>query len=120
MACDMCGAKEPLEKTMVEGAILNLCHTCKKVGTPIKDPKTFTPKKRAPRYEEKVVENAGALVKYKRESLGMRQVDLAKMLLIKESLIHHIEVEDIPLTLELAKKIEEMLKIALVEKELLE
>jgi ribosome-binding protein aMBF1 (putative translation factor) len=46
----------------------------------------------------------------------MRQVDLAKMLQVKESLIHHVESQQMQLSLVFAKKIEAALDIKLVKK----
>jgi uncharacterized protein (TIGR00270 family) len=65
---------------------------------------------------EMVVSDAAKLVKVERERRGMRQVDLAKMLQVKESLIHHVESQQMQLSLVFAKKIEEALGIKLVKK----
>ena len=113
--CESCGkSAERLINTRIEGCEMKACQDCSKLGTMVREtPKVFAKPKRA---EELVVFNAGELIKAEREKRGMRQVDLAKMLLVKESLIHRIEV-GLPATLSLAKKIEEALGIKLVEKE---
>lgn len=113
--CESCGkSSDRLIKTNIEGCEMKACPDCSKLGSVVRElPKPKPVKKR---FEEVVVSDAGKLIKAEREKRGMRQVDLAKMLLVKESLIHRIEI-GLPVTLDLAKKIEDALEISLVEKE---
>ena len=113
--CESCGASSNrLVKTKIEGCEMKACPECSKLGTIVREIPKTRPKVKMP--EEVVVSNAGKLIKVEREKRGMRQVDLAKMLLVKESLIHRIEIGS-PVTLSFAKKIEDAIGIKLVVKE---
>lgn len=122
--CDMCGKdSEKLILTKIEGTEMEVCNVCSRLGTRVEKEKPFKKtfkktfaKNISEEPEEQIVYNAGALIKQAREEKGMRQVDFAKMLQVKDSLLHHIEIGDMRLTLKLAKQIEEALGIKLVKK----
>ena len=59
------------------------------------------------------VEEYGRLIKRKREDLGLTQEDLARELKVKVSYIKKIESEILPPSIEIARKIEKVLKIKL-------
>ena len=118
--CEMCGTEEDhLTLAIIEGVELKVCKSCLKLGKKKPSiPKRFGHKTRIqkPNFEERVISNAGNLIKSAREKRNMRQIDLAKMLQIKDSQLHHIEIGDMPLNLKLAKEIEHTLEITLVKK----
>lgn len=64
---------------------------------------------------ELIVDNYASLVKEKREFMGLTQKDFAAKINEKESLVHKIEVGAFEPSLSLAKKLEKMLGIKLVE-----
>lgn len=118
--CEMCGnSAERLTPGIIEGVELNVCQNCLKLGKrkpkPISLKQNFRSFNNSKGPEEKIVSNYGSLIKEAREKRGMRQLDLAKMLQIKDSFLHHIETQDMPLRLELAKKFEETLNIKLIK-----
>ena len=117
-SCESCGNKtETLILCKIEGVELKVCRDCKSLGEVVKPKKpayTYTKPKRV-RYEKIVIETAPDLLKTAREARNMRQIDLAKMLQIKESLVHHIETREIQMTLALAAKIEDALDLILIE-----
>ena len=114
----MCGSEsDKLVLAVIEGVELNVCTECLKLGRKKEIPKAkHQYRKKTPDFEERVVVHAGKLIKEEREKRGMRQIDLAKMLQIKDSFLHHIETGDMSLSLSLAKQIESTLNINLVKK----
>ena len=130
--CNLCGEQtEKLFKTNIEGAELIVCPNCARLGEIITE---VTPKERpqekqdmeekfysredeepAKNIIETVISDYGFRVKNARERKGLKQKDFAKMLAIKESLLHNIESSRFEPSLELAKKLEKKLHIKLIE-----
>jgi len=121
----MCGKEAELFKATVEGTQLNVCKSCSRYGKVLK--KVIEPAKQMPKpikkieivqkeeVEEIIVENYPALIKDKRESLGLKQEELAKKLNERESLIQKVESGHMRPSIKLAKKLERFLGIELVE-----
>ena len=120
--CDLCGKVENLKRVLIEGVELNVCSGCSKFGkilgpvkkTIIRDIKKQTnaePREKA----ELIVENYADIIKKKRESMRLSQKDFASKLNEKESTVHHIETGRLELSLALAKKLEKMLGIKIIE-----
>ncbi len=125
MSCDMCGADGELFLTEIEGSKLNLCKECSKFGTVIKK---ITNKEVSTQIEkiktmpeeqivQVIVKDYSGLIKKKRESLGLKQKELAKRIAEKESVIHKLESGQIEPNLNLARKLEKTLGIRLLEEE---
>lgn len=115
MQCELCGKSfDSLNKALVEGVEMEICTPCLPMGKKI-EPKSV-PRSRGPEIEKRVVSHAGKLIKESREKKGMRQVDFAKMLQIKDSYLHHVETENQPLDVHLAEKIEDALGIVLIKR----
>ena len=126
--CDLCGKVEDnLVKTKIEGVELEVCSACSKFGkviapvhrpSPKEQHRQFQKQIKAQEKEEKVeilIENYADLIKKKRESLGLSQKDFAARLNEKESTIHHIETGKLEPNLVLARKLERLLGIKIVE-----
>jgi len=123
--CDLCGkVDEQLNRTLIESVELTVCGACSKFGKILAPVKRYSPKEqhrmiqKAGQKEEKIeilVENYADLIKKKRESMGLSQKDFASKLNEKESMIHHIETGTFEPTLEMARKLERILGIKLVE-----
>ncbi|MFT4310173.1 MAG: helix-turn-helix domain-containing protein [Candidatus Woesearchaeota archaeon] len=116
MACEMCGARDvPLKKTLIEGVELHVCAKCRPFG------KALEPKKVVKTFVKKQVviadikKDYAHLLKQKREQKGMRQVDLAKFLNEKESLIHQIESGHLKPSDGFIKKVRSMLGLELLD-----
>ncbi len=128
MPCDLCGAEEELFLAEVEGTNLNVCKNCSKFGKVIEKtqmneiPKKTEKVKTAPDKErvQIIVDNYSSLIKKKRESLGLKQKELAKKIAEKESVIHKIESGHIEPNINLARKLEKDLSIRLIEEEKVE
>ena len=126
--CDLCGkVDEQLNRTLIEGVELSVCGACSKFGKILAPVKRYSPKEQhkmiqraqpQAQKEEKIeilVENYADLIKKRRESVGLSQKDFAMKLNEKESMIHHIETGAFEPTLEMARKLERILGIKLVE-----
>jgi len=119
----MCGKDTDLSTVLVEGVEMEACQACARFGKAIKKPQPdkFVPgfrKKHLPRQqqpEQGIVSGYGALIRNKREKMGIKQVDLARMLSEKESIIQKIENNQFEPSIALAKKLEKYLKITLIE-----
>ena len=73
--------------------------------------------KREPEKEiiQKIVDDFAEKIRIKREKLGLKQEDFAKSISEKESVIHKLETGEFHPSLELAEKLEKILKIKLIE-----
>ncbi len=129
MQCDLCGKEtDELFEVFIEGSRLHVCKDCAKYGKIIRkiptgkednehnSVKSF--KRRKPREEDKLyyfIDNFGKVVELARLKRGLRQKDLARMLGIKESLLHSIETSSIEPSVPLAKKIEKTLSVKIMQ-----
>jgi len=148
--CELCGQKivGKTFKVAVEGVTLTVCQTCymkflsrkplKHVTVfpyitrkPLRAVQTRTPtyqrKPSATRkirssleYEYEVVEDYAERIRKARENLGWSSEVLAQKVREKESVIRRIESGKLKPTLELARKLEKILKISLLEPTVLE
>jgi putative transcription factor len=130
MNCDMCGAKDQLYKTEIEGTEMNLCKNCSKYGKVISavriPPK---PKKSVKIEEEKIeilqrtpqeiteelIENYPELISRKRQQLDLKQKELAIKMSEKESIIQKVEAGQFKPSIQMARKFEHALGIKLIE-----
>jgi uncharacterized protein (TIGR00270 family) len=100
---------------MVEGVAMNVCKNCSSYGTPIKRPR---PVRRAAAQQSDDMEfvdtHYGQIIKKKRESMGMRQKDLARFLNERESLIHQLESGHMKPSQQLIKKLKQKMDIDLL------
>lgn len=126
--CDLCGkVDERLSKTLIEGVELNVCSACSKFGKVLASVHRLSPKEqhnmmqKAETKEENIkllVENYAEIIKRKRESMGLSQKEFGNEINEKESVIHNIEVGALEPDLMLAKKLEKILGIKLIEEHL--
>ncbi|MEK6952188.1 MAG: multiprotein bridging factor aMBF1 [Nanoarchaeota archaeon] len=118
--CEMCGKHDNLTDILVEGSALSVCKKCTKYGTLInKTAVSISIKK--PR-EIKLEEENEIIslefpnrIKTAREKLNLTQEDLAKKISERESIIKQLEQGHLKPTFSLAKKLEQYLKITLIE-----
>ncbi len=122
----MCGKNSKLLKAEIERVVMDVCSDCAKFGkrvftpTPIETKKLEVKKTQPKSYseietKEVIRDNFNSIIHKKREELGLKQEELAKMLAVKESLLSKIEQGSIRPSLELAKKLEKKLNIKLVD-----
>jgi len=138
MDCEMCGREEAVGRASVEGTILALGANCSRYGTVVsKIAPPVAPRKEAAKQSqgaqhtqpaaaeeiEAVVSNFGELIKQKREQLGkgqedgyMKLEDFAKLISVKESVLHKMETGHFVPNVEEAKRIGKALGLKLVER----
>lgn len=122
MNCEVCGKETTnLLNAIVEGSVLSVCKNCSKYGNVIavKKPKPAQePPKKIITIEEPIeviVSDFSLKIKNARESLKLKQEQLAKNLKEKTSLIHKLESGHLTPSISLAKKLENFLNIKLIE-----
>ncbi|MEM4263660.1 MAG: multiprotein bridging factor aMBF1 [Candidatus Woesearchaeota archaeon] len=127
MNCDICGRDAPLYTILVEGSELKVCERCSSTGKIIKKPEIALPIKKSNKQEpikkaktvkelvETIVEDYATRIRKAREKTGMTQKEFAKKINEKESIVHKLETGSFEPPVALAKKLEKLLKIKLIE-----
>jgi len=128
MPCDMCGTDSGLVLAEIEGVKLQVCSRCARFGKVIKRVQTPDPKAKRkaeakqvevvvpPPPEWVLVDDYANRIRDKRESLGLKQEEMGKRLAEKASLLQKIETGGFIPGIDLARKIERILSITLLEK----
>jgi len=121
----MCSTKQAGFKADVEGARLNVCEACSRYGKVLGRVTSPVPAGKKPAASiapSKVTETVQVIrndyarvIKLARERLQLKQEDFAKQLNERESLLHKVESGHMKPDLTLARKLERILKISLVE-----
>jgi len=130
--CEVCGVNIPSESIIVEidGAILSVCPRCAKLGKPAKltpmheIKKKGTPKPESIGYsqtfdseEELVVrEDFATVLRNARESMHLTQEQIGMKINEKSSIIAKLESGKMKPSIALAKKLEHVMKIRLLER----
>lgn len=119
MICELCGKEAELVKAIVEETELNVCRSCAKFGKVIKKP-VFVEKPRPAKIPETeitevIVPDYAERIRAAREKRNLKQKDFAKLISEKESLVHNLEIGRQKLSIDLARKLEKILKVKLVE-----
>jgi len=118
--CELCGKNSKLTDAIIEGAMLSVCSNCVRFGKVVLVQK-IEPARKVPRKieleeeSEIITENYSQLIKKARESMEIRQKELAKKISEKESVIHKLESGSMKPTISLARKLEKFLSIKLIE-----
>lgn len=129
MRCEICGKKlveEPL-KTKIDGSIMVTCKECSKFGKiqrePPKPKRPGAPRGSATRRvqrpkepAEEVVENVNDIVREAREKKGWSREELGEKIYEKASVVTRIESGKMVPDLKLARKIEKLMNVVLIEK----
>lgn len=126
MNCDMCGAEGILYKTIIEDTKLNVCKSCSKFGKVIgtikekeakKEEKKAKVKEEGPNVEiiQVIVQDFAEKIRKKREEMGLKQKDFAKLIAEKESLVHKLETGVFQPSINMARKLEKKLHLKLIE-----
>ncbi len=124
MRCEICGKKiseHPL-KTKIDGSIMNVCKNCSKFGKIQREPPKPSKSRSRPRVTRKdeptydILEDYSGRIREAREKKGWSREDLAKKIYEKVSVINRIETGKMVPDIKLARKIEKILNITLIEK----
>ncbi len=120
MHCELCGKDRELFTAIVEGTQLHVCAGCGRFGKVLSRTQPSTLRKSAPVKQEPVmieqtVGDYAQRIRAARERHGMTQEEFAKRIMVKESLVHKMETSQFEPPLDLARKLEKLLRITLVE-----
>ena len=117
-SCEMCGSERPLLPTFIEGTTLQVCQTCASFGKVLPQPlsqPSVAPRSRLPESDEVLVDDFARLIKEAREGKTLDQKTLAQLVKEKESVIHKVESGHMRPPLDLARKLEKVLHLTLVQ-----
>ena len=120
--CELCGKIAPLVRARVEGTELNVCAACGGYGKVLhvlrsrELPKKIRKKPSPPAIVESIVSEYSNRIRKAREKKGLTQEDFAKLVNEKVSVIKKLEHGEFEPSLDLAKKLEKLLHITLIEK----
>jgi len=124
MRCEICGKKvigRPV-RVKIEGSMMQTCKECSKFGKVQKEPqRPVKPRTapRRPRYREpshEVLEDFNVVIRQAREKQKWSREELAVKVNEKASVISRIESGRMVPDIKLARKLEKILKITLLEK----
>jgi len=122
-ACEMCGSNDASIKAEVEGVILSVCHACAHYGKVISQPRSLPQKKdkAQPKDEiiEGIVDDYAQKIRDARQKHNLTQEEFAKKLNQRASSMQKIESGRQKPEIALARKLERLLNITLVEQETL-
>ncbi|OYT42009.1 MAG: TIGR00270 family protein [Candidatus Aenigmarchaeota archaeon ex4484_224] len=120
--CPICGREvEKLVKAEIEGSIIEVCEDCaKKYGKILEEKsrkiKVIKDKEIKEIEEVDLIEDFFVAIKKRREELGLSIKELAKLVKEKESVIKRIEDGKLEPDINLARKLEKILKIKILSK----
>ena len=122
-SCEMCGKQDFLMRALVEGVEMSVCKGCASFGRilqaprmPMKSQGSLYSRPKEPQVVEESVEEYAMKIKQAREKRNLNQEEFAKMVNEHASLLKNIEAGKQRPTFDLAKKLEKMLNIVLIEK----
>lgn len=124
MRCEICGKKvvgRPI-RVKIDGSVMQTCKDCSKFGKVQKEPQRAVKPRTAPRrirvrepsYE--VLEDFNTVVRVAREKNGWSRENLAEKVYEKVSVINRIESGKMVPDIKLARKLEKILGVTLLEK----
>ncbi|MCK5474768.1 MAG: TIGR00270 family protein [Candidatus Aenigmarchaeota archaeon] len=116
--CDLCGRQvNRIVKCRVEGSVLSVCTNCSEYGSVIKAPKpVFSRSVSDSVLPESIVPDAASRIRRAREKQNLSIELLAQKMKEKESVLHRIEQGKFIPPINLARKIERVLRIVLIDK----
>ncbi len=124
MRCEICGKKiveQPI-KTKIDGSVMNVCTDCSKFGKIQREPPKPSrprPRRTAPPRRETtydILEDYQTIIREAREKKGWSREDLGEKIYEKVSVINRLESGKMVPDIKLARKMEKILKITLIEK----
>lgn len=122
--CEVCGSTINTSPNRVEidGAVLQVCQTCAKHGTPLSTPvkkarpsRPYSPVKEGPgEVDLEVDPEYNSIVRQARERMGLTQEALGRAINVKPSVISHVESKKLKPDMVLAKTLMHYLKVQLL------
>ncbi len=122
MTCEMCGKQLSTWPHEIEGVKMDVCPTCGKFGKKLAKPKKVFVRKVLPTYttnetNERIVSNFAEIIRNTRSKSSLKQEEFAKKINEKASVVQHIETGKMKPSVKLAKKLEKIFNITLIEEE---
>ncbi len=124
MRCEICGKKVPGKpiRVKIDGSVMQTCKECSKFGKVQKEPPRparprtplRSPRMREPSYE--VSEDYNTLIRTAREKKGWSREELAQKINEKASVINRIETGKMIPDIKLARKLERILNITILDR----
>ncbi len=119
-SCELCGKKAELYRAIIEESILLVCNECSGFGKVLRKIEQETAKVLNQLSAKKEVLEAvsydfSGRIKQIREKLGLSQKDFAVKINEKESLVQKLESGRLRPTLDLARRLERIFNVKLVE-----
>lgn len=117
--CELCGKSGPLFSAIIEGSSLSVCSSCARHGKVVRKPVVRSVPKQLskPEVVETVVDDYAQKIHGAREAMGLSQKDFAARINEKESFVQKLESGSLKPSIDLARKLERLLKIKLVDVE---
>ncbi|MBI2670955.1 TIGR00270 family protein [Candidatus Woesearchaeota archaeon] len=123
IACEMCGSNKNLTEAIVEGVMLTVCENCARFGKVVEVKiigesysKTHVQKNNLrPEVLYDIVNDYSNKIKGARETMGLKQEELALKISERASEIHNLESGKLKPSFQLARKLEKFLNIKLIE-----
>jgi putative transcription factor len=122
--CELCGSQITGEvvRVTIENVTMHVCRRCSRHGRPYVSKERGKGKERKPRETfsvrlQTVRDDYSKLIKDAREKMGLSQDELAKRMAADGAVVKLLEMKKFKPDQEMAKKLEELLGISLVEEE---
>ena len=118
MTCELCGKKASPVTVVIEGTEFSVCSDCSKFGKAVQKPvfeKRIAAKTAEKEAMQLITPDYAARIRHAREKKGLTQKDFAQLISEKESLVHNMETGKHEPGIDLARKLEKMLGIVIVE-----
>lgn len=126
MVCELCGKPEMIYRAVIEDVEMRVCEQCASFGKIVgklqfDSPKATKKKKQAPtqqkpEIEEMIREDFAQVIKQAREKRKLSQKEFSQIIAEKESVVHNLETGNVKPSLVLARKMQRILHIRLIEK----
>ncbi len=123
MACEMCGNNDASISAEIEGVVLCVCSQCAQFGKILHKSSPYFARQtliqqKAPAVEiiEAVMDDYAGKIKQAREKRSINQEEFARFLNERESTMQKIETGKQKPDIALAKKLEKLLTVKLIEK----
>ena len=125
--CELCGQEKELVQAEIEGIGMFVCRNCARFGQVKESPevqvkavkkiiKKSTYSEPHLEVTETIAPDYAQKIRKAREKIGLTQEEFAKKINEKESLLHKMETNSFEPSLPLARKLEKLLGIKLIEK----
>mgnify|MGYP001558703136 CR=1 FL=1 len=117
----MCGKDSGLVNAVIEQVEIKVCSGCARFGTVRESNELPQFRSRKAEHKEpglKIVSNYASLLRQSRERQGLTQEDFAKLLQERESIVAKWEQGRMQPSVEIARKLEKLLSISLIEEDI--